>query len=137
MEIIMNNIYRERGNKLGVLHGTLKDIVVKASGSLYQDKFVGLGKTEKNILLSLIRLMDDDMNTVQVGGDTLEEVCRETGYGKQVVRNKLGSLYPLLEKTGLRGEYIVNPLFAIKGNETSVWKVYHKIELDKSNDFKE
>lgn len=127
----MNNIYRENGNKVNVYANSNKDVMIKTTSLLYQDKFVGLGKTEKNVLFGMIRLMEDDMNTIQVGGDTLEQLCVDTGYSKQVIRNKLGSLYPLIEKTSLRGEYVINPLFAIKGNPDKVWKTYELIDKER------
>ena len=128
---MMNNIYRENGNKVNVYANSNKDVMIKTTSLLYQDKFVGLGKTEKNVLFGMIRLMEDDMNTIQVGGDTLEQLCVDTGYSKQVIRNKLGSLYPLIEKTSLRGEYVINPLFAIKGNPDKVWKTYELIDKER------
>lgn len=124
----MNNIYRENGIKKGVYSNSTKDVLVKVQGSLYHKFFVPMGKTEKNVLLSMLTLIDDDLNTIQVGGDTLTELVNLTGYNEQSIRNKLRNLHPLIEKTSLRGEYIVNPLFAVKGSETQVWNNYKRIE---------
>ena len=111
-----------------VTRNTNKAVSLKVAGSLYKTYFISIGQTSKNVMLAILKYMDDDMNTIQVGGDTLTAISEHCGYNDQVIRNQLKKLFPLLEKTNLRGEYIVNPQFAVKGNEELVWDMYNKIE---------
>ena len=122
------SIYTESGIKSEVTKNTCKEVVLKVDGSLYREYFMSVGQTSKNVMLAILKYMDDDMNTIQVNGDTLDAIIDHTGYNKQVVRNQLVKLKPLIERTNLRGEYIVNPMFAVKGNKDKVWKMYSKIE---------
>ena len=108
-------------------------VILKTDGSLYQKEFVRVGQTSKNIMLAILKYMEEDLNTIIISGETLKFIMQHTGYTEQVIRNHLRELYPLIEKTRqIRGEYIVNPLFAIKGSEHAVWEFYsslqHKLE---------
>ena len=122
------SIYTASGIKSNVARNTCREVVLKVDGELYKDYFIAAGQTSKNVMLAILKYMDDDMNTIQVNGDTLDAIIEHTGYNKQVVRNQLVKLQPLIEKTSLRGEYIVNPMFAVKGDEKKVWNIYKKME---------
>ena len=113
---------------------TQHTVVIKTNGTMYRDDYEPLDLTAKNVLSALLVFMDTHANTIQIGGDTLEELLKRTKYSEGTIRkalvrlNKIG----LAEKTGLRGEYIVNPLFAIKGSEDKVWDMYKLIEVQRT-----
>jgi len=130
----MDNIYRETGNRLQPSANIQEAVTLHIHSKLYKDVFSNLGNTSKRVMLVILSYMENDLNTIQVGGEVLDAMSKHTGYGAQTIRNQLAKLYPLLEKTNLRGEYIVNPLFAVKGNEESVWKFYRGLEDTLEND---
>ena len=84
------------------------------------------------VLLEILKHIDDDTNLLQIGGNTLLAITTSSGYSEKAIRNSLSKLNKagLCERTNLRGEYIVNPLFAVAGNEDSVWNAYSKVEAD-------
>lgn len=132
----MNNIYRESGIKRDVKCGTNKRVELKVKNDIYCNEYIGLGKTDKCVIAAVLMLIENDMNTIFIGGDTLDELSSITGYNAQTIRDsvvRLSRLF-LLERTSVRGEYIVNPLFAVKGNEKSVWDVYGRINNERSID---
>jgi len=129
----MSNRNSENGRRLKVVSNTKKGVELKVHGELYNKLFVRVGHTAKNIMLAILECMDDDMNTVQIGGDTLKQIKKITMYSEQTIRDNLRVLHPIIEKTGqIRGEYIVNPTFAIKGSEELVWLNYTRINKLKS-----
>ena len=119
---------RPNGRAVGVTKSTKKNVELKINGTIYKKYFIKVGQTSKNVMLGILKYMDDDMNTISVSGDTLKSLVEHTGYNEQVIRNHLRTLYPMLEKTNVRTEYIVNPTFATKGNEDKIWEIYKKIE---------
>lgn len=126
----MNNIYRENGVRQDAEYNTDSFVAIKTKGSLYRDKFTSLSDGEKKVLMAILDFCDNDLNTIQVSGDVA--TAMEDAYNIKIktIRNVLPKLYPIVEKTHLRGEYIVNPLFAVKGSEDSVWRMYNKIESE-------
>jgi len=125
----MNNIYRENGVRKDCENNTKKNVELKVNSDLYQNEFMKVGQTSKNVMLAILKYMDDDLNTIQIGGDTMECMMIHTGYNKQVIRNQLKVLFPIIEKTGaIRGEYIVSPTFAVKGSEALAWESYASVE---------
>mgnify|MGYP006883062210 CR=1 FL=1 len=131
----MNNIYRINGNKKNADSGTDKFVVLNTKSSVYNKYYTSLSDSDKKILMALMDYCDNDMNTIQVSGNVGEAIESKYNIKVKTVQNAFKRLYPLIEKTSLRGEYVINPLFAIKGNEDSVWRAYGKIELDKRDDF--
>ena len=85
---------------------------------------------ERLILQSILRYCGMNSNLIHIGGDTLEAICKDTGYTPESIRNALANIKKthLIESTGLRGGYIVNPLYAIKGDYAEVWATYQTIE---------
>ena len=126
---IMNGVYRENGAKKKVDVNTKLDVVLKVNGKMYNEVYVNLRHTDKNVLSAMLKYMDNDLNTIQVSGDTLVALMGYTGYQMQTTRDSVVRLQKckLVEGTGLRGEYIVNPLFAVKGNEDKIWEHYKKL----------
>jgi len=129
----MSNRNSENGRRLKVVSNTKKGVELKVHGELYNKLFVRVVHTAKNIMLAILECMDDDMNTIQIGGDTLKQIKKITMYSEQTIRDNLRVLHPIIEKTGqIRGEYIVNPTFAVKGSEELVWLNYTRINKLKS-----
>lgn len=126
----MNNIYRENGRTQDASYNTESYVAIKTKGSLYRDKFTSLSDGEKKVLMALLDFCDNDLNTIQVGGDVANAIEDTYSIKVKTIRNVLPKLYPIVEKTHLRGEYIINPMFAVKGNEDSVWRMYSKIESE-------
>lgn len=92
---------------------------------------------ERLILQSILRYCGKGSNLIHIGGETLEVICKDTGYTHESIRNAVANIKKthLIESTGLRGGYIVNPNYAIKGDCAGVWATYQTIEnqLRKSN----
>lgn len=87
--------------------------------------------TDKKVLLSMIKYMTKDMNTITMNGATMNDVTKDTAMSESAVRNSLSNLVKLelvAPTRLLRSEYIVNPVLCFKGNEHSVWNMYSKIE---------
>jgi len=128
----MSNRNGEYGRKITVESNAKKGVWLRVHGELYNNAFVRVGHTAKNVMLAILECMDDDMNTIQIGGDTLKKLKKITRYSEQTIRDNLRVLHPMLEKTGqIRGEYIVNPTFAVKGSEELVWMNYTRINKNK------
>ncbi len=108
------------------------NLEIKVNGTMYSGVFMKLGGTEMKVLLEILKHIEPNTNLLQIGGDTLLAITVSSGYSEKVVRNSLSKLNKsgLCERTSLRGEYIVNPVFAIAGCEDSVWGMYQKIEAD-------
>jgi len=103
---------------------------IKIDGSMYSEVFMKLGGTEMKVLLEILKHIESNTNLLQIGGDTLLAITVSSGYSEKVVRNSLSKLNKsgLCERTNLRGEYIVNPIFAVSGCEDSVWRMYANVE---------
>jgi len=95
--------------------------------NIFEQEVSGTGK---KLMLALLKLMDNDTNLIQINGVTLDTLLKTTGLSESQVRNKTSELkkYYLIESTGTRSEYIINPMFAVKGNASSVWRMYGKLE---------
>lgn len=128
----MNNVYRENGVKKKVDSNTKLDVALKVNGDMYKSVYASLRHTDKNVLSAILKYMDNDMNTINIGGETLVALIDYTLYKPQTVRDSVVRLQKnkLVESTGVRGEYIVNPLYAVKGNEAAVWALYKTINED-------
>ena len=124
---------RPNGRVVSAEYNTKCKVVLMTDGELYKDYFIQVGQTSKNVMLAILKYMECDLNTICVGGDTLDLLVGHTGYSEQTIRDNLRKLHPMLEKTGVRGEYIVNPMFATKGNEKAVWDMYEEIEQRVNN----
>ena len=112
----------------------VKNVEIKTKGKLYNNYFIGLNKTQKNIMTIVLQLMEKDLNTITFLGDTLKEIMDKTGYTENTIRKNLSLLYPLIEPTKQSTrEYIVNPMFAIRGDEAKIWKMYGSIERSRGN----
>ena len=108
----------------------MNDVILKAGGSMFCNQFMDIDNTSRKVLNNLFLEIEKDTNLVQIGGATMTSLVGRTGYSEGTIRKAMVVLnkFKLAEKTNLRGEYIVNPLFAVKGNEELVWQVYGKIE---------
>lgn len=99
-----------------------------ASYKLLEDQTTGTGK---KVLLSVLKHMESDLNTIIIGGDTLKSMINDTMLSESQIRNGISELRKLglIEPTRqLRAEYIVDPTLAIKGNPNIVWKFYGALE---------
>lgn len=128
--IYMNNIYRPNGNKVNVSSETKDKVTLLVGGSMYSDEYMKLDNTAKTVLDSILKYISNGTNIIHIGGDTLVSMCKFTGYQEQTIRKAIVRLNDscILEKTTIRGEYIVNPLFAYKGDESRVWLSYSEVE---------
>jgi len=114
----------------------MNDVMLKVNGTIYMSEYVKLGQTAKTVISGLLKHMNNDTNLFYVGGDTLKKLVAHTGYSDATIRNQVSKIVKtnLIEHTSLRGEYIVNPLFAVKGDEKLVWKSYERIEIELHKD---
>ena len=113
-----------------------RGVDLKVESSLYEVFENNVSGTGKKVMLSILKLMERDMNQIIIGGKTLTTIMETTGLSEQQVRNKVTELkkHRLIEPTGeLRAEYIVSPTFAVKGDENSVWDFCSKIESNKTS----
>jgi len=97
---------------------------------LYKTVYSPLTAGVKVVLQAILSYTDSGTNLISIGGDTLEAIAEQTRFTKEGVRNAVAILKKanLIESTGLRGEYIVNPMFAIRGDYLEAWGSYQKIE---------
>lgn len=107
----------------------MDDVIFKVGGDMFKEHYKFLDNTSKNVLNNLFVVMERDMNLVHIGGSTLSRLVELTGYNEGTIRKAMVVLnkFHLAEKTSLRGEYIINPLLAVKGDENLVWNVYRKV----------
>lgn len=130
--IYMNNIYRPNGNIVNVSSETKDKVTLLVGGRMYADEYMKLDNTAKTVLDSILKYISNGTNIIHIGGDTLIAMCKFTGYQEQTIRKAIVRLNDssILEKTTIRGEYMVNPLFAYKGEESRVWFSYSQIEKE-------
>lgn len=126
----MSNGNNISGVKTSVNRNTGKSVELLVNGSMYVDCYMNLDGTAKHVINAILKYMGDDSNLIQIGGDTLNAIIELTEYNEGTIRKAMVRLnkFGLAEKTNLRGEYIVNPSFAVKGNEKLVWDTYGSIE---------
>lgn len=107
-------------------------ITLLTSSPLYKS-YTGLKAGEKAVFTALLRFMTDGLNTIHIGGETLEAISKDTGFTPPSIRNAITALKRagLIEPTTLSGEYIINPLLAEKASYYGVWISYQKIEAQK------
>ena len=117
------------GAKVKVNHNSRRLYTINPESPLNQ-LYRKLTAGEKAVLQSLLKFCSDHVNLIHIGGETLEALCLDTGYTSTSIRNAVTKIKRahLIEPTGLKGEYIINPLYAIKGNYSSVWRTYQVIE---------
>lgn len=98
--------------------------------TIYNNEFTSLTSGVKVVMLAIGHYATDNRNLIHLGGDTIKAVAEETGYTVPSVRNAITALNKcgIIEPTGLKGEYIINPMFALKGDYRAVWKFYQAIE---------
>lgn len=107
-------------------------IILLTSSPLYKS-YTSLKAGEKAIFTAILRFMTDGLNTIHIGGDTLEAIAKDTGFTPPSIRNAVTALKRagLIEPTTLSGEYLINPLIAEKASFYGVWISYQKIEAQK------
>ena len=120
---------RPNGLKQKVYKNTKGNILLKVNSTAYQS-YINLRSDDKSIMDSLLYLMGNNTNHLILLGDTLEALVEQCGYSKGTIRATIPRLtrLHLISKGTLPGEYIINPLFAIKGNECEIWKFLQTIE---------
>lgn len=131
----MNNIYRPNGNGVKCSFNTKYMVVHVMSSELYNTEYKNLSHTSKKVLESVFKFMTVNMNTINIGGDTLKSMIDYSGYSEKTIRNQVSEICKtkILEHTSNRGEYIVNPLIAYKGDYKEVWRTYGEVEIQLGN----
>lgn len=130
MEFVVNNIYRRNGNNSKVTSNTKDVVSLVIDGSMYNDNYMDIDNTAKTVLDGILKYMTSGTNLIHIGGEQLQSIISFTGYTEGTVRKAVVRLNAsnIVEKTTIRGEYIVNPLFAYKGDNDRVWLSYKSIE---------
>jgi len=107
-------------------------ITILTSSPLYQC-YTGLKAGEKAVFTALLRFMTNGLNTIHIGGETLEAIAKDTSFTPPSIRNAITALKRagLIEPTTLVGEYLINPLIAEKASFYGVWINYQKVEVQK------
>ena len=108
------------------------NVMINQHSKYYQVLQNEITGVDKKVFLAIVKHMEIDTNLITLLGATLSIIIDELAVSKQQVRNATSNLavLHLLEPTRtLRGEYIVNPSLAWKGNEDKVWKFYTKFEF--------
>ena len=121
------------GTKKSVKGANKSLMRLNQDSSLYNNVFTSLTSGVKVVMLAIGHYATDNKNLIHLGGDTIKAVAEETGFTVPSVRNAITALNKcgIIEPTGLKGEYIINPLFALKGNFYAVWKFYQAIEAQR------
>ena len=106
---------------------------INSHSELYKNGYLKLTKGQQSILIELLRFTTDDLNCIVLSGDTKQAILEASGYSNGGLKNALIALKlaKLIEPTLKKAEYIINPLFATKGNDEVVWKHYQKIESER------
>jgi len=109
--------------------GTGHNITIKRT-SKYFHGLQELRSDDNKVLNGVLTLIVTDTNQMMLGGDSLAELIRITGLSESTVRNSIVRLVEssYLLTTSLPTELIVNPAFASKGSEVSIWKFIQSIE---------
>ena len=120
---------RPNGLKRDVRTNTRGNVLIKINNSIY-DEYKDLRSDSKAIMDSILYLMSTDSNHLIIEGDTLEALSQHCGYTVSTIRRLVQDLtrVELLMKLSLPYEYIVNPLFAIKGRECDIWQFIQQVE---------
>ena len=110
----------------------LKGIEIFEEHDIYRSFVEHTIGAEKKVMMGILKYMEPDMNHVIINGETLVNIMNTTGLCKQQIRNCVTNLKKLhiIEPLRLRAEYIVNPLFAVKGNYDEVWKFYGQMNAE-------
>ena len=122
---------RPNGIPSHVEAGTKGNILLKRNSNAYAD-YLQLRSDDKAVLDSILALMQTNSNHIILAGDTLLAVSEVSGYTVSSLRNpvarlaEMNFLQPVAQ--GVPAEYIVNPLFAIKGTESSIWSFIQAIQ---------
>ncbi len=122
-------IHRPNGLTTHPLKGARGNILLKTTSNEY-NTYLALRSDDKAILDTLLYVSSTNTNHFIVANHTLDVIVEKSGYAKKTVLNALTRLetYSLIAKLDLAYEYIVNPLFAIKGSECDVWKFIQTIQ---------
>ena len=120
---------RPQGIPVNVGKGTGKDIILKRTNQLFYT-YQKLRSDDRAVLDSLLQYANNDTNQLMLGGATLDAVIGTTGYTEATIRNCIVSLVKqtFIMKTPIQTELLINPTFAIKGNELAVWKFIQSVE---------
>jgi len=107
-------------------------ITVNFESSAYKNHFLQLSKGDRSIAMKIFEIIEPNMNTFQIGGRTMEWLSKELGVQDSSIRDAVSRMKKLfvVESTAVRGEYIVDPLIAYKGDQDKVWDNYSKIEME-------
>ena len=82
---------------------------------------------DKKIMLAALKEMEIQTNLIVFSGSTLVNIKESVKVSTQQVRNAISRLAKLnlLEKTlTIKNGYVVNPSFAWKGDETTIWRFH-------------
>jgi hypothetical protein len=112
----------------------MNDVTMRPDTSLYAILQNNTQGNDKKLMLSMIKHMSKNMNTIVINGSTLDDIMSDTSMSESSIRNSLSSLSELglVEKTRLlRAEYIINPVLCYKGSEIDVWKMYAQVEAQR------
>lgn len=122
-------IGRKNGFKVNPLRGSKGNIVLKTN-SLYYENYIDLRSDDKAIMDTLLYVTSTNTNHFVVANDTIDLIVRRSGYAESTIMNALTRLHSkdLIHTITLPYEYIVNPLFAIKGSECEVWQFIQLIQ---------
>lgn len=106
-------------------------VTMNTGSNLYHVLQNDVTGSDKKLMMSLLKHMTTNMNTITVNGATLTSILIDTGMSESHVRNSLSKLTKmnLIESSKLlRSEYIINPSLCYKGSEYEAWKMYSMYE---------
>ena len=121
------------GEAVSLSRGTNQKAKINQQGKIYDDGFLSLTDGQKSVMIEMLNFTDNGLNTVCMSGDTKYKVVNNTGFTDGGVKNAVTAIKntELIEPTGVNGEYVINPILATKGDSSSVWCNYQKIESQK------
>ena len=126
-----SDIREEMGRKKRVSTDTKGTIIIKRDGTIYKQQFKKLSSGETKLLGLILKYMSTDTNHIILGGDTIKIIEKESAYNEKYIlelASKLKRKHFLNYCKRFPREYIVNPTFATKGNEESIWQFIQTVE---------
>ena len=127
---------RENGVTVSVLKGTHGNIILKTSSSYYR-AYSNLRADDTKIMDAILQIATTNTNHFVASGQTLQALVDISKYSQGAVQNalvRLNELHLISRTNKISGEYIVNPLFAIKGSECAVWQFIQAVECGNGRD---
>jgi hypothetical protein len=123
----LNN--RPNGITRHPLKGSRGNYLVKGNSSLYED-YLALRSDDKAIMDTLLSVATTDTNHFIAANDTLRVIAELSGYAPSTIMSSIKRLKALhlINSLQLPYEYVINPLFAIKGSECEIWKFIQTAE---------